>query len=83
MASETVRIKSVTHSKLRSLAEETGQTMPELLELAVEQLRRERLLRATNAAYQSLRDDPREWQAHLSERKQWEATLADGQDEPR
>lgn len=80
MASETVRIKSVTHSKLRSLAEETGQSMPEILEQAVEQLRRQRLLRATNDAYQALRDNPREWQAEVAEREQWEATLADGQD---
>ena len=44
MASETVRIKPETHAKLRAIADDTGQTMPEVLEQAVELLRRRRLL---------------------------------------
>ena len=54
--------------------------MPEILELAVESLRRERLLDATNVAYALLKASPKDWQNELTERGTWEATLADGQD---
>lgn len=79
MASETVRIKAETHAKLRSLADESGQSMPDVLEQAIESLRRQKFLEATNDAYARLKQDPKQWRAELEERKAWEATLADGQ----
>lgn len=79
MASETVRIKAETHAKLRNLADASGQSMPEVLDQAVESLRRQRLLEAANEAYARLKQDPKQWQAELEERALWEATLADGQ----
>jgi predicted transcriptional regulator len=78
MASETVRIKSDTHVKLRTLAEESGQSMPEILEQAIESLRRQRLLDASNAAYAALKQDAKGWKAELDERALWDATLSDG-----
>lgn len=80
MASETVRIKPATHAKLRTLAEKSGQSMPDLLEQAVESLRRQLFLDAADAAYATLRQDPKAWQAELDERMLWEATLSDGLD---
>jgi predicted transcriptional regulator len=80
MASETVRIKGETHAKLRSLAEKCGQSMPELLEQAVEALRRQLFLDAADAAYATLKQDTKAWQAELEERSLWEATLSDGLD---
>ena len=77
MASETVRIKPATHEALRELAAATGQSMPEVLDEAVESLRRARLLDETNRAYTGLRSDPKAWQAELAERAAWEATLGD------
>ena len=77
MASETVRIKPETHAKLKEIAETTGQSMPEVLEQAIEALRRVRLLDETNRAYAVLRSDPKAWRAELAERKLWEATLGD------
>jgi predicted transcriptional regulator len=77
MASETVRIKPETHVKLRDIAQASGQSMPDVLEQAVESLRRARLLDESNRAYAELRDDPKAWKAELAERKLWEATLGD------
>ena len=55
MASQTVRIKPETHAKLKQLAKTSGQSMPEVLDQAVETLRRQRMLEETNKAYAKLR----------------------------
>lgn len=78
MASLTVRINDDTHAKLKTICEESGQSMPEVLDRAIELLRRERLLEATNRAFAALRDDPVAWAAEQRERQQWESTLGDG-----
>jgi predicted transcriptional regulator len=77
MASDTVRIKPETHIKLRHLAEASGQSMPDVLDEAVEILRRQRLLEDTNEAYAALRADGKAWQQELAERAVWDASLAD------
>ena len=77
MASDTVRIKPETHAKLKDIAQASGRSMPEVLDEAVETLRRMRLLEATNQAYAALRDHPQAWQIELAEREMWEATLGD------
>jgi hypothetical protein len=51
--------------------------MPEVLDAAVEMLRRERLLEETNQAYAALRADAKAWQRELAERKVWDAALSD------
>jgi predicted transcriptional regulator len=78
MASETVRIKPETHVKLKQLAEATGQSMPDVLDDAVEALRRQRLLEDTNQAYAALRSNSKAWQRELAERAIWNVSLADG-----
>jgi predicted transcriptional regulator len=75
---ETVRIKPETHAKLRELAGRTGETLPELLEKAVEAFRRKQFLVECNRAYQALKSDPKAWAEELKERETWEATLLDG-----
>jgi predicted transcriptional regulator len=77
MASATVRINSETHAKLQDIARSSGRSMPEVLDEAVETLRRLRLLEDTSRAYAALRADPKAWHAELAERKLWEATLGD------
>lgn len=47
----------------------------------IEEYRRQRMLDEANAAYTALRNDEQAWQEELSERRAWEATLADGLDE--
>lgn len=52
--------------------------MVALLDEAVEVLRRQRFLEQVNAAYARLRDDPDAWEEVAAERREWDATLADG-----
>jgi hypothetical protein len=49
-----------------------------LLDEAVEALRRQRFLEQVNAAYATLRTDPRTWEAIEGERRAWDVTLSDG-----
>lgn len=77
MASDTVRVRPETHAKLRDIALSTGQSMPEVLDEAVETLRRMRMLDETNRAFAAMRNDPKTWRTELAEREAWDATLGD------
>jgi len=52
--------------------------MQSLLDEAVEQLRRVKILAQANAAYAALKVDPKAWKEELAERNIWERTLLDG-----
>ena len=78
MADTTTRISGVAHGILRELSRAEGKPMLELLDEAVEALRRQRFLESVNAAYASLRSNPRTWEKMEAERHAWDATLADG-----
>jgi hypothetical protein len=52
--------------------------MRELLEEAVEALRRKRFLEEVNSAYASLRMEPKAWASERRQRRHWERTLLDG-----
>lgn len=77
MATDTVRIKAETHAKLRDIAKSSGKSMPEVLDEAVEVLRRARLLEDTSRAFESLRSDAKAWRMELAEREAWATTLND------
>lgn len=81
MVSTTVRVSKETREALRELAEQSGEPMHRVLAKAVEAYRRQRFWEQTNAAYAALRADPEAWQEELQERRDWEATLADGLEE--
>jgi len=81
MSTTTVRISESTRRALRDLARERGVSMAELLDEAVERLRRESVLEQANAAYAALRADPGAWADEQEERAEWEATLSDGLEE--
>lgn len=72
----TVRIPERTYQILRELTGEGSQQ--EVLAEAVEDLRRKRLIEATNAAYAALKADPAAWAEWQAEREAWDATLGDG-----
>ena len=74
----TIRISDSAHGTLRELSRTEGKPMLALLDEAVEALRRQRFLEQVNAAYATLRADPRSWAALEAERRSWDATLADG-----
>ena len=77
----TVRISSNAQRTLQQLSKATGRSQTALLEEAVEELRRKRLLEEANRAFAALKEDPKAWAEELAERKEWEATLRDGQDD--
>lgn len=80
MSAKTVRIRKETQDILRELANHEGKPMQTILDLAIEGYRRQRFLQEANAAYAALRKDPKAWKAELAERREWDATMADGQE---
>jgi hypothetical protein len=80
MSAPTVRISEASHQILKDLAEQTGQTMMEVLNKALDAYRRKLFFEQMNAGYAELRSDPAAWAEHLAERRQWDATLMDGLD---
>src|SRR5687768_16343156 len=81
MSAPTVRISEASHQLLKELAGQTGQTMMDVLDKALDAYRRKLFFEQLNAGYAELRADPKAWAEHLSERKQWDATLMDGLDQ--
>ena len=80
MSAPTIRISETSHRILKELTEQTGQTMTEVLDKALDAYRRKQFVEKLNAGYAELRADPEAWAEHLAERKQWDATLMDGLD---
>jgi hypothetical protein len=80
MAGPTVLISEASHQVLQELAEQTGQTITEVLDKALDAYRRQVFLEAVNAGYAALRAAPQAWAEHLAERMLWDATLMDGMD---
>ncbi|MBM4338891.1 MAG: toxin-antitoxin system protein [Deltaproteobacteria bacterium] len=81
MSAKTVRIRKETQDILRELANHEGKPMQTILDLAIEGYRRQRFLQGANAAYASLRSNPKAWKEELNERREWDATMADGQED--
>jgi hypothetical protein len=77
VSTTTIRTRRATHARLKRLASETGQSMPDLLDALLERFEADRMLDAANAAFADLRNDPQTWRAELDERRAWEATLGD------
>lgn len=73
-----VRISESTHSALRSLAAEHGESMQVVLDKAVEEYRRRCFWDQVDEAAGQLRKDAAAWNEELAERHAWDATLADG-----
>lgn len=78
MSSATVRISLATREKLRTLADQSGESMNAILEQAIEAYRRQWFLEQANEAYAALRNDPEAWREEQQEREIWETTLEDG-----
>ena len=77
-ASTTIRIPTEMHEELRGFAEEEHSTLTGVLVEALELYRRERFVARVNAGYSLLREEAAAWKEHLTERKAWDSTLADG-----
>jgi len=80
MSAPTVRISKAAHHVLKALSRETGRTMTEVLDQALEAYRRKLFFEQMNAGYAELRADPEAWAEHEAERETWDVTLMDGLD---
>src|ERR1700732_190980 len=80
MSAPTVHISEASHRILKELAGQTGRTMMDVLDKALDAYRRKLFFEQMNAGYAELRADPEAWAEHLAERKLWDATLMDGLD---
>jgi len=78
MSSVNVRVSSQSYQLLKSLAQDFGQSMQSVIDEALEELRRRKILEATNAAFSALKADKKAWNEELNERGLWENTLTDG-----
>lgn len=58
MSAPTVRISEASHRILKELAEQTGQTMIEVLDKALDAYRRKLFFEQLNTGYAELRADP-------------------------
>jgi predicted transcriptional regulator len=75
---QTVRIHADTHAKLRELAQQSGESMTDVLGRAVTSYHRRVFLELLNRDFAALRADAKAWKEEVAERAQWDATLADG-----
>lgn len=80
MRTRNVRLTEQAYRRLQDLAARSGESVPTILDKAIEAYRREQFLRDTNAAFAALRADPEAWQDELAEREVWDASLGDGLD---
>lgn len=78
MPASTIRISEHAHATLTHLAKESGSTLQEVLNAAIENHRRRALLDRANAAYSDLRKDARAWKRWKKELSGLDATLGDG-----
>ena len=69
----TIRVSEETHKKAAELADGHGETMSEVVGVAIDRLWREQLLGDLNKYYAELRRDPEAWQRELDERSAWAA----------
>ncbi len=73
-----VRVNETTHSIIRSLANEFGESMQSIVDKAVERYKRELFLEGLNQDFKNLQENEVDWNAELEERYLWENTLLDG-----
>ena len=78
MSSVNVRISSNSYQILKTLSKGKGQSMQSVIDQAIEDLRRRKMLEATNLAFSELKADKSAWQDEAKEREMWENTLLDG-----
>ena len=78
MSAPTVRISEASHRILKELADQTGQTMMEVLDKALDAYRRKVFFEGLRADFAALKADPKAWAEEQEERKVWEATRMDG-----
>lgn len=74
----TTRISNEGLMILRQIAEVSSLPQPEILDEALEDLRRKRFFQQFNQQYAALRADEDVWDEEQAERRLWDQTSADG-----
>jgi hypothetical protein len=82
MAGTQVRVSETTHAMLHALAAQSGESMQEVVEKAVEQYRRKAFLEGLSEDFRALGKDAEAWKEEAQERALWDQTLADGLEQP-
>ncbi|MCI0642627.1 MAG: ribbon-helix-helix domain-containing protein [Gemmataceae bacterium] len=80
MATLTVQIADSTQRSLEALSEQTGKSVPEILDKAVEDYRRKHFFEGVDRDFATLKADPDAWAHELEERRLFDNTLMDGLD---
>lgn len=80
MATLTVQIAENTQRSLEALSEQTGKSVPEILDNAVEEYRRKLFFEGVDRDFATLKANPEAWAEELEERRLFENTLMDGLD---
>ncbi len=80
MSAPTVPISESSHRLLCDLAGQTGQSVQQVLDQALEDYRRKVFFEGLAADFAALKADPEAWAEELAERKLWDSTLMDGLD---
>lgn len=73
----TVRVDAATSAAISRFARESGLPRTKIVALAVEQLRRKRIMESANAIFAAMKKGSA-WREELEEREIWDATIADG-----
>jgi hypothetical protein len=80
VSTATVRITAAAHRLLQELAKQSGETMMDVLDKALDAYRRQVFFEKMNAGYTELRANPKAWAEMERDRTQMDATLMDGLD---
>ena len=81
MSSVNVRISENSYQILKTLSQGKGQSMQSVIDQAIEDMRRRKMLEATNLAFTELKADKTAWREEIAEREIWANTLSDGVEE--
>jgi len=73
-----VRVNETTHTAIRNLANELGESMQSIVDKAIERYKRELFLESLNQDFKKLQENEIDWENELEERRLWENTLLDG-----
>ena len=69
MSTATIPVSEATYRLLRELAEQTGQSVPEVLDKALDDCRRKVFFEGLAADYAALKADPQAWAEEVAERQ--------------
>ena len=69
----TVRVRRPDSERLHSLAKRRQTTVIDVVHSAIEALERQEFLSDMSDDYRQLQDDPKQWEAYLAERQEWES----------